>query len=215
MDEETGAPTWSGPAGHGLSRLDAVLAAWCSQVHHLVEAELPAVDGRRLRFQGHNQLVWVLPGGQSSLRTAGQGSHTHTHTRPHTHTDTQIHTDTDTHPNTHTHTHRYTPKHTHTHTHTHTQIYTHTHRHTHLVGCFSHELLGRHLPDGRNRDDPPHISVGKVAAHLVTELLQGHSCSGSEPGSSAGEDQLSSCSSRKELIFSPTFRACSLKKANA
>lgn len=51
---------------------------------------------------------------------------------------------------------------------------------THLVGCFSHELLGGHLPDGRDRDHPSHIGVVKVAACLVTQLLKEHSFSRSQ-----------------------------------
>lgn len=41
-----------------------------------------------------------------------------------------------------------------------------------LIGSFSHELLGRHFPDGGNCDHPSHIVVVKVPTCLITQLLQ-------------------------------------------
>lgn len=41
-----------------------------------------------------------------------------------------------------------------------------------LIGSFSHELLGRHFPDGRNCDHPSHVVVVKVTTCLITQLLQ-------------------------------------------
>lgn len=41
-----------------------------------------------------------------------------------------------------------------------------------LVSSFSHELLGRHLPDGRNCDHPSHIVVVKLPACLIAQLLR-------------------------------------------
>lgn len=41
-----------------------------------------------------------------------------------------------------------------------------------LVSSFPHELLGRHLPNGRNCDHPSHIVVVKLPACLVAQLLR-------------------------------------------
>lgn len=41
-----------------------------------------------------------------------------------------------------------------------------------LVSSFSHELLGRHLPDGRNCDHPSHIVVVKLPTCLIAQLLR-------------------------------------------
>lgn len=41
-----------------------------------------------------------------------------------------------------------------------------------LICSFSHELLCRHFPDGRNRDHPSHIVVVKLPTCLITQLLK-------------------------------------------
>lgn len=41
-----------------------------------------------------------------------------------------------------------------------------------LIGSFPHELLCRHFPDGRNRDDPSHIVVVELTTCLIAQLLQ-------------------------------------------
>ena len=45
----------------------AVLSGPSAQVNHLVEAELAAVDGGCLGFQGDDQLLRVVPGDQARL----------------------------------------------------------------------------------------------------------------------------------------------------
>lgn len=42
---------------------------------------------------------------------------------------------------------------------------------SYLVRSFSHELLCRHFPDGRNCDDPSHVVVVKLPTCLIAQLL--------------------------------------------
>lgn len=57
---------------------EAVLGGVGAQVHHLVEAELAAVDRCRLGLQGDDQLLWVFTGHQTGLHEGRhqKGQHT-------------------------------------------------------------------------------------------------------------------------------------------
>lgn len=46
-----------------------------AQIHYLVEAELPTVDGCGLRFQGDEQLLWTVGRHQTSLEEKHRQEH--------------------------------------------------------------------------------------------------------------------------------------------
>lgn len=61
-------PTLGHPTPNAVIGADVILDCLGTQVHHLVKAELTAIDGCCLWFQGNDQLLWVFTGHQSSLR---------------------------------------------------------------------------------------------------------------------------------------------------
>lgn len=61
------------PSSHCVTGAVPVDRGLAAQLDHLVQPQLPAVDGGRLGLQGNDELLRVVRGGQACLEDRGRG----------------------------------------------------------------------------------------------------------------------------------------------